>query len=522
MDISIDGHSLTLRQLEHVAHGAPVKLNESARAQIEKSREWIAQLERRGSAAPAVYGINTGFGSLKSTHFSIEEAREVSYRLIVSHCCGIGTPFDECVVRVAMLLRANSLAQGFSGVRPVVIETLLEMLNRGVIPVVPSQGSLGASGDLSPLSHMALVMIKSPQGDSVDTGFATYKGEVLSGAEAMRRAGLEQIVLEAKEGLALNNGVQFMAALSALTLVRAERLLKLHDVALAMHLDAVRGASSAFDPRIANLRKYTGHSEVAQNIRALLKGSTSVDDDKERIQDAYSIRCAPQIAGAVRDGLRHVREGLETEINSVTDNPLIFADDSESLSGGNFHGDPVGLRVDYMKTLLTELGNLSERRVNRLMDRNLNDNLGPYLLADEFKGKHSGLMIASYTAAALASENKVLAHPATVDTIPTSENQEDIVSMGTHGARQASEILNNVSRIVAIELLCGAQALDRRKKMSSGLQFGKGSTIAYKLIRQVVLEWSGDRYVAADIEAVTKLITSGELLKTVTAEIELY
>lgn len=521
MDISVDGHSLTLEQVEQVAYGARAQFAESARAQVEASREWIASLERRGDAAPAVYGINTGFGSLKSTRFGIQEARQVSYNLIISHCCGTGAPFPHEVVRSAMLLRANSLANGYSGVRPLVIETLLGMLNQGVTPEVPSQGSLGASGDLSPLSHMALVMIQSPNGVANSSGHAWLNGERLSGEEAMRRAGLERIVLEAKEGLALNNGVQFMCALSVLTVLQAEQLVKLHDVALAMHLDAVRGAGAAFDERIAVLRRYTGHATTSRNVLALLDGSTCLNADAVRIQDAYSLRCAPQIAGAVRDGLRHVREGLEIEVNSVTDNPLIFAQNSESLSGGNFHGDPVGLRADYMKTLLAELGNLCERRVARLMDRNLNDGLGPYLMPTEYAGKNSGLMMASYTAAALASENKVLAHPASVDTIPTSENQEDIVSMGTHGARQAAQILSNVQRIIAIELLCGAQALDRRRALQPDAKFGIGSRCAHEVIRTVVPTWSGDRYLAADIDAVHGLVTSRKLLREVSSRVEL-
>ncbi|MBK6767135.1 MAG: histidine ammonia-lyase [bacterium] len=510
-----------LEQVEQVAQGARATFSESARAQVEASREWIASLERRGDAAPAVYGINTGFGSLKSTRFGIQEARQVSYNLIISHCCGTGAPFGPEIVRAAMLLRANSLANGNSGVRPLVIESLLEMLNRGVTPVVPSQGSLGASGDLSPLSHLALAMIQSPSGFSDSSGHAVLNGEHLSGEEAMRRAGLDRVVLEAKEGLALNNGVQFMCALSGLTLLQAERLLKLHDIALVMHLDAVRGAGAAFDERIAALRRYAGHAIAARNVRALLDGSTSLNADAARIQDAYSLRCAPQITGAIRDGLRHVRDGLEIEINSVTDNPLIFVNDNESLSGGNFHGDPVGLRTDYMKILLAELGNLSERRIARLMDRNLNDGLGPYLMPIEFAGKHSGLMMASYTAAALASENKVLAHPASVDTIPTSENQEDIVSMGTHGARQAAQILSNVQRILAIELLCGAQALDRRRALHPKAKFGIGSECAHDLIRSAVPTWNGDRYLAADIDAVHLLVTNRTLLSEVESRIEL-
>jgi len=520
VEISIDGHSLTLEQVEQVSHGAYANLASAARPQIEASRAWIARLEQAGANAPSVYGINTGFGSLKSERFSVSDARRVSRNLIISHCSGTGEPFSERVVRAATLLRANALAQGRSGVRAIIIETLLELLKQGVVPVIPSQGSLGASGDLAPLSHLAAVITRDPDTESDDSsGEAWFQGERLTGAEAMRRAGIPRLILEAKEGLGLNNGVQFMCAVSSLTLLDAERLLRLHDIALSMHLDAVCGVRTAFDSRIANLRKYSGHRIVAQNVLNLLEGSTCADSDVTRIQDAYSLRCAPQIVGAVRDGLKHVRAGLEIEINSVTDNPLVFADDDEVISGGNFHGDPVGLPVDYMKILLAELGNISERRVSRLMDRHLNHGLPPYLAMKP--GIESGLMMASYTAAALASENKVLAHPASVDTIPTSENQEDIVSMGTHGARQASEILSNVQKIIAIELLCAAQALDMRRQNSPDLKFGKGSVSAWKFIRQHIQPLQRDRYLADDIAKLLELVQSGNLLHEVSRVVEL-
>ncbi len=520
MDLSIDGHSLTLEAIERVSRGATVGLAGHARPQIEAARAWIARLEQAGPDARVVYGINTGFGSLKSERFSVHDARRVSRNLIISHCSGTGVPFSEQVVRAATVLRANALAQGRSGVRPIVIETLLELLNRGVVPVVPSQGSLGASGDPAPLSHLAAVISRDPDiASDESSGEAWYQGERVSGAEAMRRAGLERLVLEAKEGLALNNGVQFMCAVSVLTLLEAERLLKLHDVSLAMHLDAACCVRTAFDPRIAGLRKYAGQRTVAGNVLSLLEGSTSTDSDPQRIQDAYSLRCSPQIAGAVRDGLKHVRAGLEIEVNSVTDNPLVFAEDDQVISGGNFHGDPVGLPVDYMKIVLTELGNLVERRVSRLMDRHLNHGLPPYLAARP--GIDSGLMMASYTAAALASENKVLAHPASIDTIPTSENQEDIVSMGTHGARQAAEILGNVQKIVAIEFLCATQALHVRHKLSPHLHYGKGTQAAWECMRTQIQPLIRDRYVADDIAKSIELVKSGELLRAVTSVVNL-
>lgn len=467
-----------------------------------------------------MYGINTGFGSLKSERFSISEARLVSRNLIVSHSAGTGEPFAPAVTRSAMLLRANAMAPGHSGVRRIVVETLLAMLNKGVVPIVPSQGSLGASGDLAPLSHLALVLSRDPHREDGDanSGEAWFNGAAMSGRQAMAQAKIERLVLEAKEGLALNNGVQYMTALAVLAVLDAEALLKLHDIAVAMHVDAACGVRHAFDARIAAIRQYQGHAQVAQNVLDLLEDSSFADSDSLRIQDAYSIRCSPQIAGAVRDAVAHVRAGLEIEINSVTDNPLIFPDQDESLSGGNFHGDPVGLRVDYLKTVLTELGNLSERRINRLMDRNHNYGLPPYL--SRHPGIESGMMMASYTAAALASENKVLAHPASVDSIPTSENQEDIVSMGTHGARQATEILRNVETIIAIELLCAAQALDLRTEKTSG-QFGRGTAIAHRIIREHIPTLEHDRQMSDDIASAVSLIRNGELLKAVEAEIEL-
>jgi histidine ammonia-lyase len=472
-----------------------------------------------GESAPLVYGINTGFGSLKSERFSITEARLVSRNLIISHSAGTGAPFPPEVTRAAMLLRANAMAPGHSGVRVEVVNTLLEMLNRGVVPVVPSQGSLGASGDLAPLSHLALVLSRDPQEDrDNDSGEAWYNGMAMSGKQAMAQAGLTRLVLEAKEGLGLNNGVQFMTALAVLAVLNSEALLKLQDIAVAMQIEAVCGVRQAFDSRIANIRPHTGHALVSKNILTLLEGSEFADSDPERIQDAYSIRCSPQIAGAVRDGVAHVRRALEVEINSVTDNPLIFPDEDESLSGGNFHGDPIGLPVDYLKIVLTELGCLSERRINRLMDRNLNYFLTPYL--SRHAGIESGLMMASYTAAALASENKVLAHPASIDSIPTSENQEDIVSMGTHGARQATEILHNVETIIAIELMCAAQAIDLRKEKSQG-KLGKGASIAHRVIREHVPTLEHDRRLSLDIEKTLGLVRSGELLRAVESEVTL-
>ncbi|MBI5060467.1 histidine ammonia-lyase [candidate division KSB1 bacterium] len=516
----VDGHSLTPEAVAAVAAGEPAALSPTAAEQMLPACKWIEKLGAAADAAPAVYGINTGFGSLKSERFSISEARRVSRNLIVSHCAGVGHPLPPKIVRAAMLLRANALAQGYSGIRPRVIETILEMLNRGVIPIVPAQGSLGASGDLAPLSHIAIVLSRDPDRDTEeDSGEAWYQGVRMSGYQAMHKAGIERVVLEAKEGLALNNGVQIMTAIALLTLLRAEALLKAHDIALALHIEATCGVRTAFDPRIAKLRPHTGHATVANNLLALLQGSELADSDPQRVQDAYSIRCAPQIAGAARDGLAHVRCAIETEINSVTDNPLVFADAGEVLSGGNFHGDPIGLPVDYMKILLCELGNLSERRVSRLMDRHLNFGLTPYLARKP--GVESGFMIASYTASALVAESKVLAHPASIDTIPTSENQEDIVSMGTHGARQAMQILENIERVVAIELLCAAQAVDLRKENVPHAMLGRGSQAAHEFLRKSIPVLTRDRVLAGDMEKAIELVRDGELLAAVSAAVPL-
>ncbi len=514
MPVQVDGHSLTLESVSAVGKGDKALLTASAVEAMQRSWDYVSKLVSAGDSAPAVYGINTGFGSLKSERFSITEARRVSRNLILSHSAGVGEPLEEPVVRMTILLRANALAKGISGIRPVVVQTLIELLNRNVIPVIPAQGSLGASGDLAPLSHLALVLSKDPDDDrEEDSGEAWFDGKRVSGKRAMELAGIERLILEAKEGLALNNGVQVMTAIAVQTLLGAQALCLTQDIALALHLEASCGVSSAFDGRIGLVRLYRGLENVSTNVRRLIAGSELVNSDPGRIQDAYSIRCAPQIAGAVRDGLFHVRQQLGTEINSVTDNPLIFALDGDSVSGGNFHGDPVGLPVDYMKILLCELGNLSERRISRLMDRHLNYGLAPYLARRP--GVESGLMMASYTASALVAESKVLAHPASIDTIPTSENQEDIVSMGTHGARQAAEILRNIETVVAIELLCAAQAMDLRLEKAPNAKLGKGTRVAYDLIRSTVPALNRDRVIAGDIQAVLSLVRQGTLNQAV-------
>ncbi len=520
MPVALDGHSLTLESVEKVGLGERVELATSAHKYIEQSWKWVEGLVRAGDQAPAVYGINTGFGSLKSERFSISEARRVSRNLILSHSAGVGDPLPGHIVRATMLLRANSLAQGYSGVRPVVVETLIAMLNRGVVPIVPAQGSLGASGDLAPLSHLALVVSMDSDDDrEEDSGEAWLDGERMSGKHAMSKAGIARLVLEAKEGLALNNGVQVMTALAVHTLLGAERLCKIHDVALALHLEATCGVRTAFDSRIARLRPYDGQAQVARNLLMLIEGSSLVDSDRERIQDAYSIRCAPQIAGAVRDGSAHVRKQLTTELNSVTDNPLIFAEGGESLSGGNFHGDPVGLPVDYLKLLLCELGNLSERRVSRLMDRHLNHGLNPYLA--NRPGIESGMMIASYTASALVAESKVLAHPAAIDTIPTSENQEDIVSMGTHGARQSAEILANIETVLAIELVCAVRAIDLRLARVGRAKLGRGTQTAFEFLRKAIPALTKDRPLAGDIRIAQALVRDKSLLTEIETAVPL-
>ena len=491
--LSIDGNSLTIEQVVSVARGdLHVALSSSAIKRMNKSRAWV---ERAAHDRKVVYGVTTGFGAFQHITISPEKILELQRNLILSHCAGVGEPFSEEIVRAMMLLRANALAKGFSGIRVSTVEALLNMLNKRVHPVVPSQGSVGASGDLAPLSHMAAVLIGE--------GEAIYRGKHRSGVAALKAAGITPVILEAKEGIALNNGTQAMTAVAVLVLHDAEHLADVADIAAAMTCEAVKGKSAPFQQKVHIIRPHAGQLVSARNIRFMIAGSKLVDrtddDTFSKVQDSYSIRCAPQVHGASRDAIAYARKVLETEINSATDNPLIFAEDDSATSAGNFHGQPVALAMDFLGLAVAELGNISERRTAKLMDKNHSFGLPAFLSSKP--GLHSGLMIAQYTAASLVSENKVLIHPASGDSIPTSANQEDHVSMGTIAARQAGEIILHVQNILAIELLCAAQALDFREQ-KPGVNVQK----AYAVIRKGAKKLNGDRNLSKDIEQIAALI----------------
>ncbi|MCC7053475.1 MAG: histidine ammonia-lyase [Gemmatimonadaceae bacterium] len=484
-------------------HHAPVQLATDARPRILESRAYVDALV---AAERNVYGVTTGFGKLASVRIAAGDVRQLQRNLLVSHAMGVGTPLSTEVVRAMLLLRAQSLSFGCSGIRIEVIELLLECLNRGLHPVIPSQGSVGASGDLAPLAHMALPLIGE--------GRAEYRGEVLSGALALERAGLSPVVLEAKEGLALINGTQAMTAIGALVVHDAMRLATLADIAGAMSLEALKGTSVAFDARVMAMRPHPGAAAAAGNLRRLAANSPihASHADCEKLQDAYSLRCMPQVHGASRDALTHVAAVVERECNAVTDNPLVFAADDAVISAGNFHGQPVALVMDYAKVAIAELANISERRVEHMLDPAVS---GLPAFLSRQGGLNSGLMISQYTAASLVSENKVLAHPASVDSIPTSANQEDHVSMGTTSARQCAMILENATWVVAIELLNAAQGLDFHQP----LRPGPGVGAARDAIRAVVPPLESDRVLTPDLEAVRTIMADGTLRRAVEAAI---
>ncbi len=504
--VEIDGHNLTIEKVWAVAQGeAQVRLHPQAEEQVERARQVVERLMEKGEA---IYGVTTGFGHFLDQTIGPEQAATLQRNLALSHAVGVGPPLSTEAVRATMLIRANSLAQGHSGIRLETLETLVEMINRGVTPIVPAQGSLGASGDLAPLAHMTLVLIGE--------GEAYYEGERLSGGEAMRIAGLLPRELGPKEGVALLNSTAVTSALAALNIHRAENLVQVADLAGALSLEALGGTLEAFDERIHLVRPHPGQGECAANLRRLLEGSELArGHDPHHLQDAYSLRCMPQVHGAVRDGLAYARRAVETEINSASDNPLIFWEEERVLSGGNFHAEPVALVMDHLTLAMAELGNISERRLARLLDENLNRGLLPPFLTKE-GGLNTGFMMVQYTAAALASENKVLAHPASVDNVSVSAGTEDHVSMGTIAARQAQEVIGNVEAILAIELLAAAQAVDFRRGGKKGLKLGKGTAPAYEAIRERVPFMERDTIMYPHIEAVRELVKEGELIRRVT------
>ncbi len=512
--IGLDGGSLTIEDVVTVAksweapEGIHVKIATEAREKIERARRAVEEFIERGEI---VYGVTTGFGAFKDKIISPSQMEELQRNMLMSHAVGVGDPFDGATVRALMLIRANTLAKGHSGIRLETLEALLALINGGVHPVIPAKGSLGASGDLAPLAHMSLVLIGE--------GEAFYQGERLPGAEALRRAGLAPIELRAKEGLALTNGTAVMAAIGALTTWGAECLSRVADIAGALSLEALHGMRCAFDERIQAVRPHRHQIDCAAYLRHLIEDSEYLrSDDSLHVQDAYTLRCIPQVHGAVRDTISHARQVIETELNSATDNPLIFFEDdgrATCLSGGNFHGEPVALAMDYLAIALAELGNISERRLTRLLDETSNQGTLPAFLIKR-GGLNSGFMLVQYTAAALASENKVLAHPASVDTIPASANIEDHASMGCISARKAREVLENIESILAIELFAAAQGIDFRQEMQGGdSRLGRGTAVAYELIRQRVPFLEQDATMYPYIEAVRELVRSGELVQAV-------
>lgn len=512
----INGKDLKVDDVVAVAQGKPVQLDENVLPQIERSRRAVADLVARGETA---YGITTGFGHFKDRLISPDQTKQLQLNLVRSHAVGVGPPLPQKVVRAMLLVRANTLALGYSGVRPVVIRRLLEMLNCGLHPRIPAQGSLGASGDLAPLAHLALVL--------VGEGEAHHEGRLLPGQEAMAAAGLEPITLEAKEGLALVNGTTLMVGYGALLVRRAINLVLTADVAACLSLEALNGTDRAYEARVHAVRPHPRQIDDAAFLRRILTDSQCLRPAHSlNVQDPYTLRCVPQVHGAVRDAIAYNEWVINIELNAVNDNPIIFVDeqsgDVDVISAGNFHGEPVAIAMDYGALALTELGNMSERRTARLVDADSNGGVLPMFLTEQ-GGLESGFMMAQYTAAALASENKVLAHPASADSIPSSANTEDHVSMGATAVRQTAQILDHVETIVAIELLCAAQGIDLRRLMLQNpeLRQGQGTAEAYRLVRETVPFIEQDTVLAPHIEAVRRLVADGTIKEAVEERLEM-
>jgi histidine ammonia-lyase len=502
--LAVDGLSLRLLDIVEVAReNRKIYLNSLAASAVEEASKLV---EEWSQGNEIVYGITTGFGDLASVRISPKDRRALQENLLRSHACGVGDPYPRDITRAIMLLRINTLSRGHSGISRATLSGLIDLLNAHIHPLLPCQGSVGASGDLCPLSHLAISLL----GD----GDVEYKGKILPARDALADAGLKPISLRAKEGLALNNGTTVMNAVGALALVDALRLAKTADIIASMSLEALHGVPWAYDARTHELRAYKGQSNVASNVRRLIEGSEIIDRCKnDRVQDAYSLRCVPQVHGARRDALGYVHSVIEVEINSVTDNPLIFPKDREALSGGNFHGQPLALAMDFFGIATAEFASISERRQARMVDASLSG-LPPFLIEDS--GLNSGFMIPQYTSAALVSENKVLAHPSSVDSIPTSANQEDHVSMGGYAARKAVNILENAKKVLAIEAFLSAQALDFSR---ISMRPGRGTLAAHECIRGAIPHLKKDEYLHPLIERAVELIERGSLIDAVEAEI---
>jgi histidine ammonia-lyase len=521
--LALTGCDLDLLQVREVArHGRPVHLDDEARSTMQISRDWVAGTVADGAELP-VYGVNTGYGSLARVRIDTAHIAELSWNLIRSHAAGVGPEVDGEVVRAMMLLRANALAKGVSGVRPALVDTLCAMLDRGVTPVVPSRGSCGSSGDLAPLSHLGLVVYRGPRG-AVDTesGEAWYEGQRLSGAEAMRRAGIERLVPAPKEGLGMINGAQLTCALGALAVADAAELVVSAEITAAMSIEALLGVTRAFHPGVHALRPYRGARRSAANLLALLEGSGLVDSVPDKVQDAYSLRCSPVVIGAVRDGVCFAGEQMGVELNAVTDNPVILVDvddPNKAFSAGLFHGEPIGMACDHLKLCLIELGAIAERRVYRLTTGNLSARLPPLLA--EREGLRLGLMMPQVSAAALVAHNRQLGWPASADSIPTCEDQEDHVAMSTTAARRATEVLRNTEHILAIELLAASKALWSRLETDPSVVLGRGTAAALARVEEVLGGRRTSEAPADDLEALVALVRGGGLKHAVTPVVPL-
>jgi len=508
-EIILDGENLTFEQVIATAFGEPnnprVLLSEAAKQKVNRSANAVRLLLERGEIA---YGITTGFGAFKDKIISREQAELLQRNIVLSHAVGVGNAFDTPTTRAIMLIRANTLARGFSGIRLETLELLIEFLNKGVHPQIPEKGSLGASGDLAPLAHMACVLIGESE--------AEFEGEIINAKDALAKANLKPVVLAAKEGLALTNGTTIMTAVGLLETHKAKRLADVADISGCLSLEALNGTTSAFDERIHALRPHPRQIHCANNLRKILEGSEFVREfDASNVQDAYSLRCIPQVHGACRDAIAYAEWIVNIELNAVTDNPLIFCDENceniDVISGGNFHGEPLALAMDYLAIALSELGNISERRLMRLTDECSNAHILPAFLTEN-GGLNSGFMMVQYTAAALVSENKILSHPASVDSIPSSANTEDHVSMGVTSALKLRQVAENLEIILSLELFSAAQGIDfRRRRIGAEKQLGNKTQIVYKLIREKVPFIERDTFMKPLIDAVHKIVAEGKI-----------
>lgn len=498
--VRINGSDLTVQSAVSIIEGnEKISLSSGARSKIKSSRDLVEKWLEQGEV---IYGITTGFGEFKDVKIPFNEIEILQRNLILSHSAGVGSYLPDNIVRLMLLFRINALVKGFSGVRLSLINFMVEFFNSGIVPVIPSRGSVGSSGDLAPLSHLALCFIGE--------GYAKFNNEIMTSSQALELAGLKPVKLTAKEGLALINGTQMMSAFLCKSVFDSMYLSKLADISGSLSLEAMLGTSRAFDPKLQRARPHKGQSKTASNLRKLLAKSEIMDSHKDcgKVQDAYSLRCMPQVHGATKDIIAYCKNVTEIEINSATDNPLIFPETGEHIEGGNFHGQPVALASDFLKIGVSELGNISERRIARLVDGSLSGL--PRFLTDS-GGLNSGLMIAQYTTAALASENKILCHPASVDSIPTSANQEDHNSMGSIASRNLFAVVNNVKSILAIEMLCATQGIDYHRPLKSG----RGAEVAYTLIRSAVPHLKRDVIVSEVIEKISAVVFNPEFISQI-------